>query len=135
MKYYLDTAIYLDYHLNRSDNFRPLGEWAFQLLSLIRSNSDVLIISEFVIKELKTQLSDQEIGRILNSFAEILEFVSCDDSQFTEALALKRRLRIPSGDIFHAILARDNGAILVTRDKHFEQLREIVEVRKPEELI
>ncbi|MBI5064860.1 PIN domain-containing protein [Candidatus Woesearchaeota archaeon] len=135
MKYYLDTAIYLDYHFNRSDNFRPLGEWAFQLLTLIRSNSDVLIISEFVINELKTQLSEQEIGRILNSFAEVMEFVSCDDEQFAEALVLKRKLKIPSGDIFHAILARDNGAILVTRDKHFEQLRYIVEVKKPEELI
>lgn len=35
----------------------------------------------------------------------------------------------------HVILARDNNAIMVTRDEHFYKLTDIVSVKKPEELI
>ena len=31
--------------------------------------------------------------------------------------------------------ARDNNAIVVTRDKHFDKLRKIVPIKKPEEII
>ena len=34
-KYYLDTCIWRDYFENRSDKFRPLGDWAFSLIKLI----------------------------------------------------------------------------------------------------
>lgn len=33
MRFYLDACIWGDYWENRSDNFRPLGEWAFRYLS------------------------------------------------------------------------------------------------------
>ncbi len=31
--------------------------------------------------------------------------------------------------------ARDNDALLVSRDKHFEQLAGVINIKKPEELI
>ena len=37
-------------------------------------------------------------------------------------------------DILHAVLARDNKAVLVTRDFHFETLQDIVEIKAPEEI-
>lgn len=35
----------------------------------------------------------------------------------------------------HAIVARDNGLILITRDNHFRVLQDISKYYKPEELI
>jgi len=35
----------------------------------------------------------------------------------------------------HSILARDNQAVLITRDKHFLKLLDICIIKKPEELI
>jgi len=37
---------------------------------------------------------------------------------------------MPVKDALHAILARDNKAILVTRDKHFYDLADKVEIKK-----
>jgi len=38
-------------------------------------------------------------------------------------------------DALHAVLARDNSAVMVTWGRHFLELMDIVEVRKPEELL
>jgi len=48
---------------------------------------------------------------------------------------LKKKLKIPFGDALHTILAKDNEAILVTRDHHFDVVEGIVKIRKPEDLI
>lgn len=37
--------------------------------------------------------------------------------------------------IENAILSRDNGAILITRDNHFQDLTDIAIIKKPEEVI
>ena len=42
---------------------------------------------------------------------------------------------MPLGDVLHSLLARDNGLILVTRDNHFKELKDISKFYKPEELI
>ena len=55
--------------------------------------------------------------------------------QFQEAAKLKRERKLPFADVLHAIIARDNGAVMVTRDVHFEDFEDIVMIRKPEDLI
>ena len=37
--YYVDSAIWRDLHENRTDKFRPLGEWAFELFRKILFNA------------------------------------------------------------------------------------------------
>jgi len=44
-------------------------------------------------------------------------------SHFKEAHQLSRKLKIPVKDALHALIARDNGAIFITRDKHFRSCR------------
>ena len=51
-KYYLDTAIWRDLHENRTDRFRPLGEWAFELIRKIREERQTILYSEIVVNEL-----------------------------------------------------------------------------------
>lgn len=57
------------------------------------------------------------------------------ESQAKEAAILCKQRKVAFGDALHAILARDNNAIMVTRDKHFLGLADIAEVKKPEDLI
>ena len=54
--------------------------------------------------------------------------------QIKEAATLSEEKKVPFGDAVHAILARDNNAIMVTRDHHFSKLKECIIVKKPEEL-
>ena len=131
MKYYLDTSIWLDYFENRQDRFRPLGEWALALLSQIRAKGDKIIVSDVVLNEL--------IGRpaqeILGPFKECIEHVTTTDEQLKECKKIHTRMKIPRGDILHAIISRDHNCMLVSRDNHFSLLAGIIRAYKPEELL
>jgi len=133
MKFYFDTAIWIDMHENRTDRFRPLGEWAFELLRKIREERHTVVYSEITIRELLTHYSTKEIEEMLGG--DFLEKISISESQAKEAREISRSLGIPWGDCLHAILAKDNNAIMIARDRHFEQLRFLADVKKPEELI
>lgn len=139
-KYYIDAAIWRDLHENREDKFRPLGEWAFELFRLIRETKSKALYSDLVVDELSKDFNQDEIKEIFKIMSDegLLEKVEIKKEQFQEAAKLKRELKefkIPFGDCLHAIIARDNNAIMVTRDNHFDHLQEIADVRKPEDLI
>lgn len=136
MKYYLDASIWRDYYENRSDKFRPLGDWALKLINNIIENKEYILISDFIIEELKIKYSEEEINNIFEivSKRDLLLKVDISKSQTREASILCKQRKISFGDALHAILARDNKAVMVTRDRHFEELTDIAEIKKPEEL-
>lgn len=134
-RYYIDSAIWRDLHENRKDKFRPLGEWAFELFRKIRINKEKIIYSDLIIHELSIAYDKQTIEKIFSDVNEILERVEIKEKHVKEAKELSKNYNIPFGDALHAILARDNDAIIITRDHHFEVLNEVVEVKKPEDLI
>jgi len=136
-KYYLDTAIWRDYYENRSDKFRPLGEFALALINEIMENKDFILYSDFIIKELNIDYGEEEIEKIFEIITKrkLLLKVNISDKQIKEASRLNKERKVGFGDALHAVLARDNNAILVTRDNHFYELADVVEVKKPEDLI
>ncbi len=136
-RYYIDTAIWIDFHENRKDRFRPLGEWAFEMFKKIVREKGEIIYTNLLIVELSGKFSMEVINKILQAAGgrERLTYIKISNEEAKEASILSKELKIPRGDCLHAIVARDNGAIMVTRDWHFEQLRHIVEVKKPEELL
>jgi len=135
-KFYLDSAIWRDYYENRSDKFRSLGEWALKLINNIIENGDYIIYSDFIVKELKIKYSEEEIKDILEIAGKRNLLFKADISEFQakEAAVLCKKKKIAFGDALHAILARDNDAIMVTRDRHFLELTDITEIKKPEDL-
>lgn len=135
MKYYFDTSIWFDYFENRSDKFRPLGEWAFALLAQIRERKDVLLISDVVLQEFAVKFTELQIKDLLKPFVSVLVEIAATDKQNIEAGIIARIRKLPRADALHAVLARDNDAILVSRDNHFGILCDIAQVRKPEDLI
>ena len=134
-KYYIDTAIWRDLHENRSDRFRPLGDWAFELFKKIRKDKGKILYSNLIIDELSIAYNKEIIKKLFEDISELLEKVEIKKEQIKEAKKLNKELKIPFGDVLHGILARDNNAIMITRDHHFEELQGMVDVKKPEELI
>ncbi|MBI3026645.1 PIN domain-containing protein [Candidatus Woesearchaeota archaeon] len=47
------------------------------------------------------------------------------EKQREEAKKIAEERNVPAGDALHAIIARDNDLILVTRDSHFRKLEDI----------
>jgi predicted nucleic acid-binding protein len=137
-KYYFDTCIWRDHYENRiGSQGRPLGKYATNLFANVIKNQDTLLFSEFIIRELKNGFNEKEISEMLNVLyiAGILEKVTMKEEDYKEAKRQGMERNLPAGDVLHALLARKNNAIFVTQDNHCLQLKDIVEVKKPEEII
>ncbi len=136
-RFYLDTAIWRDYFEDRSDGTRPLGEFAFQFLRKCGENNAIVFVSDVVVLELKIRFSEQQSKEIFSSFESMITWLDASAKQTSKAREewRKRDKALPFKDVLHAIIARDNHAILIARDKHFfDQLFSIVEVQKPEDV-
>jgi predicted nucleic acid-binding protein len=134
-RYYLDTSIWLDYYENRTDRFRPLGEWALALLSLIRERKDTILVSDVILQELGTYYSELQIIEIFKSYTHLIENIKPTDNQLKFSKTISSIRKIPTGDVLHAVLSKDQNAILISRDNHFMLLTDINKAHKPEELI
>lgn len=136
-KFYLDSCIWRDYFEDRKDGIKPLGEFAFQFLRKCRKEKSKVIVSDAVVFELQARLSKERVKEIFSSFSSIILKVAVNDKQVSEARKewKKRNKQVPFKDVLHAIIAKDNKAILVTRDRHFfDGLSSIVQVEKPEDI-
>ena len=134
-KYYLDTSIWMDYYEDRTDPSKDIGEFAFKLLCKLLASKSKIIVSTFLLRELETAYPLDQIRGLTFSFEELMEKVDVSDEQREEAKKIAEERNLPKGDVIHAILARDHNAIMVSRDKHFQLLKDICEVMKPEEII
>ena len=135
-RYYLDACIWRDYLENRSDRFRPLGDWATQLINKILRQKDIFVMTALLKEELLKYCKESEVKNMFE-IIPIKQFLfsSINEKQTKEAISFARERMTPLKDTLHAIIARDIGAIFVTRDAHFQELQEIVEIKKPEDLI
>ena len=136
-RFYLDTSIWRDYYENRSDSSKQLGRLALQLLLKIIKQDGQIFYSDFVVQELMIKYSKEEISTIFSIIfnLDLLVKVLISKEQAKEAAVLCKKRNVAFGDALHAILARDNKAIMVTRDKHFKKLKDIAEIKKPEDLL
>lgn len=116
--------MYLDYWENRSDNLKPLGEFAFSIIKRAISCEFVIVCSEVVEYELCEVLgiSRSECrSRFLRALesAGKLEYVESTDELLSRARQMANQTGIPYTDCCHLILAKEAGALLVSRDKHY----------------
>ncbi len=136
-KFYLDTSIWRDYYEDRKDGMRPLGLFAFQFLKQCMEKGVEILVSDAVVLELELRLPKERVNEIFSSFSSIVKKVNSSDKQVSEARKewQKRNKELPFKDVLHAIITRDNNAVLVARDNHFfDYLTSIVEVQKPEDI-
>jgi len=139
LKVFVDTNIFIDYYLDRKDNFLPLGEFAFQFFKRAIECEFFILICDFIVLELceVLNLDEKELNKIL--FADLIKKnkitkIDFNEKQYKEAGDLSKSKLIPFSDALFAVLARAHNAILISRDKHYNEVKNIVEVKKPEEL-
>ena len=137
-RYYIDTSIWRDLLEDRRDNIKPLSEFAFQLIQKIFKERHEIVFSKALELELLERFTKKQIYElILDEFIKknLVVYTKPNNLQLKEAKSLSAIGDIPFNDILHAILARDSSAIIVTRDRHFEELKHIVKIKTPEEII
>ncbi len=134
--YLIDTSIWVDLYEDRTGyGGEPLGDYAFKLLGMIRANRNKIIITDFIIRELEVNYSIEQIKGMMAPFEDILQRIVSSEKQRSESKKISEERNIPRGDALHAIMARDCSAMMISRDNHFRQLKDISEHYKPEEII
>jgi predicted nucleic acid-binding protein len=135
-RFYLDTSIWLDFFENRNEPNMPKGEWAKKLVKKIIQKGDLIVYSDLVLQELENErYSSFEVDNLFFELRQNLLYVESTLAEIKRAKDLSFKREIPNGDALHALIARDNNSILVTLDRHFHTLSDIVKVKKPQELI
>jgi len=137
VKFYLNTCIWRDFFEDRFDGLKPLGEFAFQFLKQCQEKGIEILVSDTVVLELEASLSKGRVKEMFSSFESIIREIAANAEEVSEARREweKRNKQLPFKDVLHAIIARDNKAVLVSRDNHFfDMLSSIVEVKKPEDI-
>lgn len=131
--FYFDTSIWIDIYDKRGYN----GEVAAQLLENIILEDDVIFYSDVVFIEFKrVGFSDYEINQVLSiAKPDHLQRINSTKVQMEEAKRLAAQRQVPLRDALHAVLARDHEAQLVSRDGHFQRLKDITIAQVPENLI
>lgn len=136
-RFYVDPNSGLDFALNRSDGVRPLGEFAFQFFKKCIRNRWKVLYSNAVLSELGRKMSPEQIEercfKIISAQGLLMK-VCHADRQVAEAKAISKNEKLPFIDTLHAIIARDNNAVIISRNFHFERLLKIAKVFLPEEI-
>ena len=135
-KYYFDTSIWLDFFENRNEPNLPKGDWAHKLLNKVTENNDKIIYSDIVLLELGISgYQIYEIETLFEKIKPIIIFIESTEKHLQKAKDLSLKRDIPKGDALHALIARDNRAILVSLDNHFKKLLDITKFKKPQDII
>ena len=137
-KYYLDTCIWRDHYEDRvGPQGRPLGKYASELFVKIMKNKDTIIFSTHIIYEMKKAFASEEVEEMFHVLyiMKILQNVEITKVDWDEARRLAEEREVSRSDALHAILARNNNAILVTQNiKDFEKFADMILIKRPEEI-
>ena len=136
-KYYFDTCIWRDFYESRTGlKGKPLGKYAAELFMKVIKRKDTLFYSDLIVRELKKDYDEKEVNEMLNFLflTNILKIVEMKKEDYLEAKGISEQRSLPTADAFHAVLARNNHAILISQDAHLQELKDIVQVKRPEEI-
>lgn len=120
MRYYIDTCVWIDFVEDRTNN---------DFLAKCIENEDIILYSYPLEKELLNYMSKIKIIYSLLLSKELIEYVDVTNEDKSEAFNLSKDRTIPFSDALHAVLSRNNDAILVSRDKHFLKLKDICRMK------
>src|SRR3989344_5443987 len=83
--------------------------------------------------ELKRFLLAKEIREIIVLLGGYSRRVHCSKEQTRRARNIVQQIKTPFRDTLHSIIAKDNNAIVITRDEDFIKLKNIVQSRYPQD--
>ncbi len=131
--FYFDTSIWIDIYDKRGYN----GEVAKKLMEKIILQDLFAIYSDIILAEFKKLgFLEYEINQMLSiAKPDHIKRIHSTKGQLEEAIRLAKQRDVPMRDALHAIIARDQMAVLISRDWHFEKLKDITKAKKPEDLL
>jgi len=123
MRYYIDTCVWID--------FIEGHEYAEEIFFKAIHDEDTILVSDLMSKEFLRYKEYSGIHLLITLLEskKLIEHVNTHAFQDQEAITLSDKKNVPKPDALHAILARDNNAILITKDKHFKSLIDICRVK------
>jgi len=86
-------------------------------------------------QELQDSFLTGSIQLFLTEFRDSIVRVPYTFVQAEQARLIAEEKHVPYKDALHAVLAKEHKAILVTRDKHFIKLSDVVESFDPKDLV
>ena len=135
-KYYFDTSIWLDLFEDRNKGSFAKTTIARKLLDKILRDNGVIVYSGFIILELKNQgYTNYEVRSFWRDINPFMLFGKYDLRLVGKAKDLSKKRGLPLFDAIHALIARENNSILISRDRHFNLLKDICRCMSPEEII
>ena len=132
-RFYVDTCIWRDYLENRTNLYGSLAEHAFRFFRQCIIHQAIIVTSEIVEEELP-DLSPTKFYSVTKAIGLNVQKATVTSQQIVEAEHVAYQKQLNYTDVLHAILARDNNAILITRDNDFEELGDLVTSQKPEQV-
>ncbi len=114
---YIDTNIYLDYFLNRRDNLRPLGQFAYELLAKSIECKYKIVVSDIIIFELKKKIPKDKLLDLMSWLKPKTIIIKA--TQIDKRNAECCKIHYP--DSLHIILAKKCNSTLVSNDKEMQE--------------
>ncbi|MFH1774545.1 MAG: PIN domain-containing protein [Methanobacteriota archaeon] len=138
MRLYIDADVWLNFWQDEMLGLIPASHYAEELLDKALRMKWIIVISGVVKEEiLKKKIALADLEEKLDRLRQVnlLEEIEAEkeDVELSKRIIRERGLHFP--DSLHAALAIRAKAIIVTRTKHFELVKNLVEVRKPEDLL
>lgn len=133
-KIYCDTCVYIDLFEGRHDRFNCWDEFALSLFNRVREKEYTLVISDWLLEELKKRDHDETFTNFIKEFEKnnlIRVETTAEDRKKARALSSSNY-----PDALHVVLAKKADAVyLVTRDIHyFSEFRDVIEISLPQSL-
>lgn len=133
----MDSNIFLDLWWDRESGLEPLGVFAKQFFDAARACKYALIVSSSTLTEI--ELNFDRPGVVKEFFAGFealgkLRVVTARQDLIDTAKGMRGLDGIPVHDRVHALIAKEEGVTIITRDKHFERLGTIAPSMSPEDL-
>lgn len=129
----IDTNIILDFLLSSKNNLKSAKDFFKATLSC----KHTIFLCEPVMFELKAHGFDKDAEELIFQLMRTknkIKFIEETNEDLNQAKNIIRNSNLPFNDVLISILAKKANAIVVTRDKHFLELQQIVDSFKPEDL-
>ncbi|MFH1065589.1 MAG: type II toxin-antitoxin system VapC family toxin [Nanoarchaeota archaeon] len=129
---YIDTNVYLDLLIGRHSGLMPSSEIARNVLNRALKCEFHIIICDFLLMEIENYVSKELVDSTFKSLIQAgkvtFEAITPEDKGKAHILSKS----VPFGDCLHFVIAEKCGAeYLVTNDKHFDRLKNKVQVIRP----
>ena len=142
MKIYLDSNIFLNVWFEEMVKFGEIFYSSKKLFDEIIDCKFNLVVSELTIQELSSR-TELPKDLIFEEFLKIyqllkkLEIVKITKKVADDAIYFGSSYGVHSADALHAMMAKSNDCILITRDRElrYAALKYGIDVKRPEEII